>query len=463
MVNNMTSIRIRGIYTTALTKFFIDRGYAINQMSETMRDRFAESETQDIPTVDIKHTKDLQGISLVGEREALEDIAKDMQDEFVDVFSLRSSIDLYGIYKGSIIKANNETIVNLGTDIGILPEPTVEDEVLVQVLEMNDKPILTTRITFSGEYAVIIPEDDIKISRKIRDEAERERLIGIGRRIKPATFGVLWRTSSEYVGETVLMEEAKELAKNAEYVMDRYDRLDGPGLIKEGKSHMKILFGSQAKQRLDDIRNTVTATIRNHHMLKSAGRDISFAVDVVEKIKAERDIKDLDTLFHSIFRQVKGPKIGDEVTFEHVKPASHPIYMEGAKVKRYAPPYIKLKRYMAPKGYYDGLEIRKEAGDYCITEMEEGSWHFKHTYYDRNNQVKGEYYNICTPIEIFPNKIRYIDLEVDVIRFPNGDSYIIDEDQLRRRVEEGIFPEKVATLAMSEADLVKTYDESEIL
>jgi predicted RNA-binding protein associated with RNAse of E/G family len=47
--------------------------------------------------------------------------------------------------------------------------------------------------------------------------------------------------------------------------------------------------------------------------------------------------------------------------------------------------------------------------------------------------------------------------------FPNGDSYIIDEDQLRRRVEEGIFPEKVATLAMSEADLVKTYDESEIL
>ncbi|MFA7628800.1 MAG: ribonuclease E/G, partial [Candidatus Dojkabacteria bacterium] len=155
----MTSIRIRGIYTTALTKFFIDRGYAINQMSETMRDRFAESETQDIPTVDIKHTKDLQGISLVGDREALEDIAKDMQDEFVDVFSLRSTIDLYGIYKGSIIKANNETIVNLGTDIGILPEPTVEDEVLVQVLEMNDKPILTTRITFSGEYAVIIPED----------------------------------------------------------------------------------------------------------------------------------------------------------------------------------------------------------------------------------------------------------------------------------------------------------------
>jgi Ribonuclease G/E len=463
MVIKMTSIRIRGIYTTALTKFFIDRGYMINQMSDTMRERFPDSETHDVPNVDIKHTRDLQGISLVGDREALEQIATDLTSAYVDVFTLRSTIDLYGIYKGSIIKTNNETIVNLGTDIGILPEPTDEEEVLVQVLEMNDKPLLTTRITFSGEYSVIIPEDDIKISRKIRDDAERERLVTIGRKVKPQAFGVLWRTSSEYVDEDVLVAEARELSKNAEFVMEKYDQLDGPGLIKEGKSHMKILFGSQSKHRLDEVRNTIVPTMRQHHMLKSAGRDISFAVDVVEKIKAERDIRDIDGLFHAIFRQVKGPKIGDDITLEHVKPSSHTVFIEGAKVKRYAPPYIKLKRYMAPRGYYDGLDVRKDPGDYCITEMEEGAWHFKHTYFDRNNEEKGAYFNICTPIEIFPTKIRYIDLEVDVVRFPDGESHIIDEELLEKRVEEGIFPEKIASIAMREADMIKNSYESEVL
>jgi predicted RNA-binding protein associated with RNAse of E/G family len=95
--------------------------------------------------------------------------------------------------------------------------------------------------------------------------------------------------------------------------------------------------------------------------------------------------------------------------------------------------------------------------------MEEGAWHFKHTYYDRNNDEKGEYFNICTPIEIFPTKIRYIDLEVDVVRFPDGESRIIDEEHLRKRVEEGIFPEKIASLAMREADMILTSYESELL
>jgi len=460
----MTSIRIRGIYTTALTKFFINKEYMINQMSDVIRERFPSYETHDIPDVDVKHTRDLQGISIVGDKESLERIARDMVETFNDAFILKSNIELYGIYKGSVIKTNHETIINLGQDIGILPEQTEEEEVLVQVLEMNDKPTLTTRITFSGEYCVIIPENDVKISRKIRDESERERLIEVGKRAKPKNFGVLWRTSSEYVGEETLLHEAQELAKNAEYVMDRFTELEGPGLIKEGKHHMKVIFGGQTKQSLDSIRGKVVPTIEYHHMLKSAGRDISFAVDVIEKIKGERDIEGIDELFTSVFRQVKGPKIGDDVTLEHIKPSSHPVYIEGAKVKKFAPPYIKLKRYISSRGHYDGLNVPKEPGDYAITEMKEGAWHFTHTYYDRDSTIKGEYHNICTPIEIFPSRIRYIDLEIDVVRRPGEAPEIIDEDLLQKRVEEGVFSRKIAEIAKNEAtyllsDTEREYDD----
>jgi len=459
----MTSIRIRGIYTTALTKFFIERGHLINQMSDLIRDRFSMSETYDVPRVDIKHTKDLQGISIVGDKSSLEEIEESIRSEFLDVFFLKSNIDLYGIYKGSVIKTNNETIVNLGKDIGILPEYSDEDTVLVQVLEMNNKPILTTRITFSGKYCVIIPEDDIKISRKIRDESERSRLMRIGRDVKPNNFGVLWRTSSENVDEDVLTKEAVELSKNASYVMDKFIELEGPGLIKPGKSHMKILFGSETKKKLDKIRSDVSPTIENHHMMKSAGRDISFSVDMIEKIKGMRDIKDIDSLFMDIFRQIKGPKIGDEIALEHIKPSSHPIVIEGCKIKNYNPPYIKIRRNFSTRGTFDGLEVRKDPGDYAITEMEEGKWHFIHSYYDRNNYLKGEYINICTPIEIFPNKIRYVDLEVDVVRYPNGNMKMIDQEHLNKRVKDGTFTEKLAKRALKEAeDVIKQYGIDEI-
>jgi len=459
----MTSIRIRGIYTTALTKFFIDQGHYINQMSDLIKDRFSQKETYDVPKVDIKHTKDLQGISIVGDKESLGEIEKNIREEFTDVFFLKSDIDLYGIYKGSVIKTNNETIVNLGNDIGILPEYSDEDVVLVQVLEMNDKPLLTTRITFSGKYCVIIPEDDIKISRKIRDERERSRLMEIGRGVKPNNFGVLWRTSSEHVEEEILSKEALELAKNATYVMDKFAELEGAGLIKPGKSHMKIIFGNETKEKLDSIRDSVTPTIKKHHMLKSAGRDISFAVDMVENIKGKRDIKGLDELFIDVFRQIKGPKIGDEVSLEHIKPSSHTIMIDGGKVRNYNPPYIKIKRVFTTRGSFDGLDIRKEPGDYAITELEEGKWHFIHVYYDKNNNIKGEYFNICTPIEIFPNRIRYIDLEVDVVKYPNGDIHIVDQEQLTKRVKEGVFPEKLAQMALKEAeDVIKLYGADEI-
>jgi len=459
----MTSIRIRGIYTTALTKFFIDKGHYINQMSDLMRDRFPDQETYDVPKVDIKHTKDLQGISMVGDKESLSEIEDNIKKDFLDVFFQKSDIDLYGIYKGSVIKTNNETIVNLGKDIGILPEYSDEDIVLVQVLEMNNKPILTTRITFSGKYCVIIPEDDIKISRKIRDESERSRLMRIGRDVKPNNFGVLWRTSAENVDEEILTNETLELSKNASYVRDRFNELEGPGLIKHGKSHMKMMFGNDTKRRLDRIRADVAPTIDNHHMMKSAGRDISFSVDVIEKIKDRRDIEDIDNLFMDIFRQIKGPKVGDELVLEHIKPSSHTILIENCKVRNYNPPYIKIKRIFTSRGTYDGLDVRRDPGDYAITEMEEGKWHFTHSYYDRNNYSKGDYINICTPIEIFPNKIRYIDLEVDVVRYPNGDIRMIDQDLLNKRVKEGVFTEELAEKALREAeDVIKLYRSDEV-
>ncbi len=67
-----------------------------------------------------------------------------------------------------------------------------------------------------------------------------------------------------------------------------------------------------------------------------------------------------------------------------------------------------------------------------------------HRYYDRNGNLKGEYYNINTPVEIYPpDEARYVDLEVDIVKWPDGKKEIVDKDKLAAHYEDGIITEKL--------------------
>jgi len=72
----------------------------------------------------------------------------------------------------------------------------------------------------------------------------------------------------------------------------------------------------------------------------------------------------------------------------------------------------------------------------------------KHSYFDRQGNLKGEFYNINTPIEFYPDGIRYVDLEVDVVRWPDGRVKLTDEADLERAVERGFIREELADRAL---------------
>ncbi|WP_297515612.1 DUF402 domain-containing protein, partial [Thermococcus sp.] len=346
--------------------------------------------------------------------------------------------------------------VDLGSAIGTLPKNELPranegDEVLVQVKKHNLLPHLSTTLTIPGDYAVLIPKPigaqrHVKISRKIRDNQERERLRILGLSIDLGEWGILWRTAAAYKDWNTLRDEIVRLSKLADR-LEKADTYFAPSLIIEGRNIYEVEFGGGAKKKLDEIRNKVIPTVEGHHQLKAKDPELGFAVEIAEGIlaKVPGQRMKVNQGFWEALIENKGPRRGWLFSLDHVKPDGQRIRIGPGEVLEVShnPLKVTIKRHLKPGKFYDGLDLPIEFGDYAITEIEAGKWWFVHRYYDKNGNLKGEYYNINTPVEIYPDGARYVDLEVDIVKWPDGTKEIIDKEKLAEHYEEGIISEKL--------------------
>ncbi|OGK10409.1 MAG: hypothetical protein A2W80_16485 [Candidatus Riflebacteria bacterium GWC2_50_8] len=111
-----------------------------------------------------------------------------------------SDDDLKDIYRSPI-----QDMLKVGQDVilQILKEPTP-----------TKGPRSTMTISFPGRYLVFMPKiDHIGVSRRIQHDRERDRLRAVGRRIAPKGGGVVFRTASEGLEESVLKADLDLLVK----------------------------------------------------------------------------------------------------------------------------------------------------------------------------------------------------------------------------------------------------------
>ena len=113
--------------------------------------------------------------------------------------------------------------------------------------------------------------------------------------------------------------------------------------------------------------------------------------------------------------------------------------------------------------YPEGVEVPRDDGDYALTEVVPGSMTLVTEYYSRKDELKGTYLNINTGVELYPSngsgpgRIRYVDLEIDVIKTPfeeNGRVRVIDQHLLKRAVQRGFITKEMANQARSRADAI---------
>lgn len=115
-------------------------------------------------------------------------------------------------------------------------------QLLVQIAKepiSSKGPRLTTEISFTGRFMVLMPfGDKISISQKIKSTEEKIRLRQLVGSIKPKGFSVIVRTSAENKRVAELNHEMRTLVKCWEESIAKMQRSQAPALIYEEESRM---------------------------------------------------------------------------------------------------------------------------------------------------------------------------------------------------------------------------------
>lgn len=219
--------------------------------------------------------------------------------------------------------------------------------------------------------------------------------------------------------------------------------------VKLRREPVDLEFPLTCKLALDALRAQCISTLPHHHLLKVMD---AAAVDEAERGLAAHPDQAQD-LALGLKRELIYPHFGRgrAVVVEHVKPEGNLITLRG-RVSDFRPgEALTLERTFQAGGDYDGLGLPREEGDRGLVEIVEGSWVSRRSYLSAQGILKGELYNINTPAELYQGTVRYLDLEVDVVRWPDGSVGVIDRERLERAVARGFITREAASKALAEA------------
>ena len=117
----MVKTRIRGVYSTALTKLLLGNGFEVVQPSATQQERFKLKGNRESPDLDIYDRRNLQGVRALGTSESITACVSVLQSRLEDVIVMKWPFTVGGIYKGIVKESDLETrssLVDFGNAVG---------------------------------------------------------------------------------------------------------------------------------------------------------------------------------------------------------------------------------------------------------------------------------------------------------------------------------------------------------
>ena len=474
----MIKARIRGIYSQSLTQIMLQNHFDIVQPTPEVARRFGLPYRSDIPDVDIWDRSDFQGIVAIAYESVLIRLTDVLRRRLGGVITRTPRVAKSSVYRGIVLgkdERTGQTKVDLGTISGLLPDRGLQrgQQVMVQIRAHDygrKAPVLSSSITIPGQAAVLLPEPVVRLSTKIKDQESRRNLLTLGRKIREHTenWGLLWRTAAEKLTEKELRDEVDDLLDSAQQIFNKYNELDSADILFEGTSNADIEFPLEVKDALDKTRAKIKPTLTRHHFYKSAG--YASLVDMAEMIIEDRP-EERSYVTSKLEKVISKdlPRIDDSINIEHVKLDGRNIVLARGRVveinskgfvirRQFRHTNRKLKLNQDP---HENVDVVGSEGDYAMTQVVPGALTLVTNYYSRDGFLKGAYVNINTGVEVYPSngnspgRIRYVDLEIDVVKAPiNDNPRIIDQHLLKRAVQRGFITEDMAEQSRSKAQAI---------
>jgi hypothetical protein len=455
-------VRVRGIYTTALTQLLGEHATVV-RASEPIRERFDRTFPVEPADAAVETTGERQGVGVTGLPTTV-DRLRGWLSVGIDTLSWADPAPAGAVLRGRVTDTlGGGAVLDLGERAdggrpeGYLPYDGVEgyvdegDRYTVQVTEpappwSDDRPRLSTDLTVDGGLVTL---------RRGRSAGtgEAARLASLLQIDPPEGWGPRWDRGADDAGMDALRESLERATGRAEAVETALEESEGEadediGPLVTRTATAWVWFGRESRFALDVARREVTTTMPGHHRTKATDRGASAAVDFAEAVCESFP-------FAAVTRQF-GPREGDRVGIGHGKPDGRLITLGRGEVIDYDPEGgVTVERSMSPGGEYDALGVPRESGDTAVTKFKEGRWWYATSYRDREGSTKGTYVNVCTPLELFPDVVRYVDLHVDVVRHPDGRVERVDDDELDDAVAAGEVPEALAERAREVATHVE--------
>ncbi|MFC7186413.1 DUF402 domain-containing protein [Halorubrum yunnanense] len=476
------TVRVRGIYATTLTRLLLDAGHEVVDASPPIRRRFDAEFGDAPPDVRIETTSDRQGVGIRGDPEAVGPLRDRLQGVGLDALAWADPTPPGTVLDGEVTETlGGGAVVRLrtgggATAEGYLPYGSVDDRVetgdSVRVRVdasaapwTDRRPELDGSLRAAGGLVALEPGSGTRVGVR-DDEAGRELagmldLLGLE---PPDGWRAVWKPPAVDAGTEALAAGLERAVAAAEGLDDAVDAAGGIGVLEDAtlvrddpiaspNAGAWVWFGRESRFALDDRRREATATMPGHHRVKAGSADASAGVDLAEALCEP----DPNAAFpFGVVADAFGPAEGDALRLEHGKPDGRLITLgEGQVTAVDADGSVTVKREMTGGGSYDGLGTPREAGDVAETSLKEGRWWYPTTYRGRDGTVRGTYVNVCTPVEVFPDAARYVDLHVDVVKRPDGRVERLDDDELRDATATGDVPEPLAEKARSVASALE--------
>ncbi len=436
-------VRVRGIYSTAISKILHEEGYTLVDLSDALAERLRLSTNRGLPAdVTVKtDNDDTSKILVIGHSDHAEAVAKTLIEHIPEAVTYVPSVGLYATLM-VLVEGMRDGRCIVKTPYG--PAEMVEYRecregaiILASVIRVPVQPsermVVVPGMRVVGDFAVVWRGSRVLFSPHLKNKARISELLSISSQYVRRGVSIKWRSNADEADLEAITAELPRLVEQLSVLEGSVSDVREVSAITKGEKIIVAHLTYDAKLRLDEVRRTVAPTADYHHMIRSSRslyRDLAELLDEVSAYVERETLRRIVRRFAAkIIKEV------GELVISHKTLNGESIKLGAATVVEvnHGDGFrLVLERRTRSSGVYDGLGVRKEVGDVIKTTVVEGVPYVVHQYFSSSGELKGIYANINTKPELLiPNTVEYVDLAIDLVRARGGPCELVDQGEFR--------------------------------